>query len=393
MRSIVRFADCQAKPSFTRPCLTKALSYFALFLLTLGLPFSLLASQRTHGKQWRSAKVQPETGSGATVVQLSPATVTFPAQAVSTTSNAVTVTLTANNNNGLTIGSISVTGDFAQTNTCGTGWQGGSQPGCAIYVTFKPTATGTRTGTLTVSDNGSTPAQTVTLNGTGWPAGPGATITSLGSLGSAGNYTLAATVTGMRSKGSPTGSVSFVDASNSKFSLGSNPLSASTVKLGLANGVSAPTSNEAAAVLVGDFNGDGKPDMAVLNSPIGTPCPNTAGSILVFLGKGDGTFTADGSTSVSSCVWGFVAADFNGDGRSDIAFADGKNVTVLFGNADGTFSTKSISMTNAGLAGGDLNGDGKADLVVETTGGIAVLLGQSNETFTTLSVASAPYGD
>jgi len=109
-------------------------------------------------------------------VGLSTSSLTFASQLVSTTSSAQTVTLTNSGNGALEITSIGVTGDFAQTNTCGSGLEAGAN--CTTSVTFTPTTTGRRSGTLTITDNsngvtGST--QTVTLRGTGkapvvhWP--------------------------------------------------------------------------------------------------------------------------------------------------------------------------------------------------------------------------------
>ena len=77
--------------------------------------------------------------------------------------------------------------------------------------------------------------------------------------------------------------------------------------------------------MTGDFNGDGRLDLA------------TDGSVL--LGNGDGTFQPAGP--VRGIGWGptrFVAGDFNGDGRLDLAVTDADGgVSVLLGNGDGTF--------------------------------------------------------
>jgi len=115
------------------------------------------------------------TGTGPGV-SLSPTSVTFGSQAVGTTSAAQPVTL--NNTGGamLTISSISITGtnsgDFAQTNNCGTSVAAGAT--CTINVTFTPTAPGTRAGTLTIADNASGSPHTAGLTGTG--AGPGVSL-------------------------------------------------------------------------------------------------------------------------------------------------------------------------------------------------------------------------
>ena len=104
-----------------------------------------------------------------TKVSLSPTSLTFGNQAVGTTSAPQTATLTNTGNATVTITSITITGtnkgDFAETNTCGTTLAEGAS--CTISVTFTPTATGPRNGTLSVSDDASGSPQTVSLTGTG----------------------------------------------------------------------------------------------------------------------------------------------------------------------------------------------------------------------------------
>jgi hypothetical protein len=101
----------------------------------------------------------------APVVSLSATTLSFAAQAVSTTSAPQTVTLTNTGNGALTPLTISVSGDFAQTNTCAGSVTSGAS--CTISVTFTPTAAGTQTGTLTITDNAPGSPQTVQLSGSG----------------------------------------------------------------------------------------------------------------------------------------------------------------------------------------------------------------------------------
>jgi hypothetical protein len=111
------------------------------------------------------------TGVGPTAA-VAPGSLTFTSQLVSTPSAAQILTLSNSGTAALTIAGIAVGGsnggDFAQTNTCGTSVNAGAS--CSITVTFKPTATGTRSGTVTVTDNangvtGST--QAASLTGTG----------------------------------------------------------------------------------------------------------------------------------------------------------------------------------------------------------------------------------
>jgi hypothetical protein len=110
----------------------------------------------------------PLTGTG-TEVKLNPKSLTFPVQLVGTTSTAKNVTLTNVGHTALSLTGISITGpdggDFQQTNTCGT--RIGAGKSCTINVTFSPTAGGTRTASVSVSDNGGGSPQTVALSGTG----------------------------------------------------------------------------------------------------------------------------------------------------------------------------------------------------------------------------------
>jgi hypothetical protein len=121
------------------------------------------------------------------------------------------------------------------------------------------------------------------------------------------------------------------------------------------------------AVVVADFNGDGKPDLAV-----------AAGSLLVMLGNGDGTFKAGINTGAGANL--MAVGDFNGDGKPDLVTSE--NVAVLLGKGDGTFqapipaATSSPAIPFGGLAVGDFNGDGKLDVVApNVSGSILVFLG------------------
>jgi len=106
---------------------------------------------------------------GCAGVGVLPNGLTFGAQVVGTTSAPQVVTLTNNLTTTLTISSVGFTGnnsgDFAQTNNCGTSVNAGAS--CTINVTFTPAASGTRTATLNVTDNAGNSPQTVSLTGTG----------------------------------------------------------------------------------------------------------------------------------------------------------------------------------------------------------------------------------
>src|SRR5439155_14529234 len=98
---------------------------------------------------------------------LSPTSLTFASQNVGTTSAPQAATLSNSGSAPLSISSIAISGadsgDFAQTNNCSSSLAAGAK--CTISVTFRPTATGTRTGTLTVTDNASGSPQAATLTG------------------------------------------------------------------------------------------------------------------------------------------------------------------------------------------------------------------------------------
>src|SRR5438105_4652244 len=150
-------------------------------------------------------------------------------------------------------------------------------------------------------------------------------------------------------------------------------------------------------VAVGDFNGDGKSDFAVANrgqTDI-TTFAFTNGSISVLLGKGDGTFQAAVHYGAGADPQSIAVGDFNGDGRPDLAVANNgsDNLSVLLGKGDGTFQpavnyvtgTYPFSVYPVSIAAGDFNGDSKPDLAVANiTGNVSVLLGRGDGTFETV---------
>jgi hypothetical protein len=91
------------------------------------------------------------------------------------------------------------------------------------------------------------------------------------------------------------------------------------------------------------------------------------GTVSVLLGQGDGTFQSAVNYPAGSYPWSVVVADFNGDGKPDLAVA-APTVRVLLGNGDGTFQTTNISYvagaSPTAVAVGDFNGDGFPDLAV-----------------------------
>jgi hypothetical protein len=113
------------------------------------------------------------------VASLSQRSLTFASLAVGSTSAAEIATLTNERNAPLNIAGISASGDFAETDTCGTSLAAGLT--CAISVTFAPTAPLSRIGSVTITDDASNSPQTLTLSGIG--VGPAVTLGGTGGLG------------------------------------------------------------------------------------------------------------------------------------------------------------------------------------------------------------------
>ncbi len=122
-------------------------------------------------------------GSTGTTASLGPTSLTFGSTNVGSASAARNVTLSNTGPSTLSISSVAISGDYAQTNNCGSSLASGSS--CVISVTFKPMASGTRTGILTVTDNATNSPQTVSLTGTGVVAG---NINYSGTIAAQGGY-------------------------------------------------------------------------------------------------------------------------------------------------------------------------------------------------------------
>jgi len=141
------------------------------------------------------------------------------------------------------------------------------------------------------------------------------------------------------------------------------------------------TSNYLAA---GDFNGDGKADLASLDGS----------TFQILIGIGDGTFAPPVTYSVGANPVFVLQRDVNGDGKKDIVVVNqGSNdVSILLGKGDGTFQpqkTYAAGTAPVGAAVGDFNRDGKIDIAVASTAGVSVLLGNGNGTFQTQKTYSA----
>ncbi len=149
-----------------------------------------------------------------------------------------------------------------------------------------------------------------------------------------------------------------------------------------------------------DMNKDGKPDAVIAGRTLAGP------ELAVLFNQGNGSFAAEQDYALPNAVVSLAAGDFNGDGRMDVAVGvsgglggSGPNgVYVLFGQANGTLGSPvkiDSSFNPTGLAAGDINGDGRADLIVadqgffdfagssnQLNGAVHVYLGNANGTFT-----------
>jgi len=151
-------------------------------------------------------------------------------------------------------------------------------------------------------------------------------------------------------------------------------------------------------VVTADFNNDGKPDLATANGD----------TIKVLLGNGDGTFKAPTIMQNTAPYAGLAVGDFNKDGKSDLVIDvndpewDYGVVAVMLGDGTGAFYSSGSALVNdrlGELAVGDFNGDGKLDVVSASDGRsitgqsrITMLLGKGDGTLASLAASVSVFG-
>ncbi len=137
------------------------------------------------------------------------------------------------------------------------------------------------------------------------------------------------------------------------------------------------------SIAMGDFNGDGKQDLAVANYN------SNPGTVSILLGNGDGTFSGPTNLSAGDSPTWVAVGDFNGDGKQDLAVAISSSgtVSILLGDGNGNFGAAtnfSAGGDPESVAVGDFNGDGKQDLAITIyldPGTVSILLGDGAGNF------------
>jgi len=148
-------------------------------------------------------------------------------------------------------------------------------------------------------------------------------------------------------------------------------------------------------LVLADFNNDGRTDIAAVNGP---DSPTTA-DVYVYLNNGDGTLRPGIRTALSLAPGNLVAADFDLDGKQDLLVGYSASLTfsvMLKGNGNGTFGPPvKLEWGFPGFRqiGADFNRDGKPDFAMQRTPGVMILLGQGTLTgFTPAGLYSVSSG-
>ena len=305
-------------------------------------------------------------GATSPVVSLSSTSLTFASQAVGTTSATQTVTLSNTGGSALTISSLALTGtnpsDFAQTNTCGSSVAAGAN--CSLTVSFKPTASGTRTAAVTLSDNATGSPQTVTLTGTGTAAAASLSPTSVtfanqavGATSTAQTITLsntgssALTISSLTLTGTNPGDFTQTNTCGSSVAAGANCTVSVTFK-------PAASGTRTAAVTLTD-NASGSPQAVSLSGTGTAAAASLSPTSLTFASQAVGatsaaqtiTLTNSGNaalTVTSIALAGTNPTDFAQSNNCGSSVAAGANcaISVTFTPAASGSFTAAITLTD-----------------------------------------------
>jgi hypothetical protein len=327
-------------------------------------------------------------------VSLSSTSLVFGSQPTQTTSAPQTVTLTNTGNATLSVTSLAVTGtnpgDFAQTNTCGSSVLAGAN--CTISITFKPSATGARTATLSIADNASGSPQAVSLSGTGTSTSAGVSLSSISlvfgsqptqtssapqtvTLTNTGNATLS--VTSLAVTGTNPGDFSQTNTCGSSVLAGANCTISITFK--------PPATGARTATLSIADNASGSPQTVSLSGTGTSSAPTVSlSSTSLAFGKQPATLTSApqsvtltntgaATLSITSLtITGANAGDFsqNSTCGGSVLAGDNCTIAVLFTPSAAGARTAALSILDT--AGGSpqtvsLSGTGSHDVILSWT--------------------------
>lgn len=355
------------------------------------------------------------TGTGLSIsgaaASLSSTSLVFPPHSLGGAGSAQSVQLKNVGTAALNISGIAASGDPAQSNDCGTTLAPGGY--CTIDVSFTPSGAGVRAGSVSVNDDAGGP-QVVGIVGMAlgnpmpllhptlvpasqFPAIPDFTLAVAG-----GNFIPGAVVTW---NGAPL-STNFLSSTRLSASVPAASVAvASTARIRVQNpgpggGMSNPPwfpvgspsstvnltrtdiagSGGPQTLAVADFNGDGRPDLAVANS--------AANSVSILLGDGDGAFAPKLDYATGAQPRAIAAGDWNGDGRMDLAIVNQGDSTVsaMLGMGDGSFAPAATFATGTNpvaIAADDFDADGSLDLATanQPDNTISILHGRGDGTF------------
>jgi hypothetical protein len=343
---------------------------------------------------------------------LSTSSLVFAPQTLGTVSPTKTVTLSNIGTLSLNIAGILATGDATQTNTCGAVLGVGAN--CVIAVAFSPAATGSRSGTVVVTDAAPDSPHVISISGVGLPnpvplvnqpllpaaVQPGAaglTLTVNGTgfvpgsvvywngtpriTQSNGGSQLSASLTAADLASPGTGWVSVVNPSpgggqsNVVWLPVAYPSPAPVLAVAATAANAGPSS-----LAVADFNNDGKLDLAVSNSG--------ANTVSILLGNGNGTFAASLNYATGNTPMAVAVGDFNHDGIPDLAVVNQSDntVSILLGAGGGLFGSQAVYATGnqpSAILVADLNADGNLDVAVANRADntVSILFGNGDGTF------------
>ena len=275
-------------------------------------------------------------------------------------------------------------------------YTGTTLAGVAYNSSTPPTAAGTYTVTATVNDTLYVGGTSATFTIAPLPATVALSNLTLAYNGSPQSVTattnppgLSTLITYKGSSAAPTGAGSYavvaaINDGNHTGAVSGNLVIRSIPEGTLVTGTSfTPTAaTQALAVATGDFNGDGKQDLAISAAP---------GIVDVLLGNGSGSYSqTQGPLIVGTLPVSLAVGDFNGDGNADIVAANetSNSISLLPGDGKGGFSAQipfTVGTTPVSVAVGDFNGDGKLDVVTANSnngnGTLTVLSGNGSGGF------------